>query len=506
MKIKIFILFIFLMLSFSCTKKEEPKIVSENNDLKSYTQEYIKNNPDFEGFYTRGDGKISEIRYENDKLIFIEYYFDGLKYIENKKHDLYFTYDHENKIYLAYNPWGRGNVRFNIAGIRYKNIDEAISKNNKYNFSKDLIIKSITSTSVLIEEGKPISNYAVENLIDCTHKSWVEGEEGSGIGTKITFEFERPYYFQNYTNYACIYIQNGFGNLKYFHENNRVKEMNIWINDSGTPVKVRLYDFHVPQCIVLRKYLGDRLVNKITFEILSVYPGTKYDDTCISEILIGPFEKSFWDLNYPMDPYLAELTYAYYRDIEQESSLNVRINKGILEVENLGGKHDYRPGWWPINVIPTSYHQIEFDFYKNTPIYIKPNNIINQEMREKNYEEDPSGRYYCLPFYKDFNLYSYKDGKWQIDNNEEIISEIKNLLNLHKDEYFTFQRNNSWSRLYSGINDNEDINYSYFDDNKYIQFTFYKKPVVLFSDDKSNEEYVQTYRFVFNGTKYVLSD
>jgi len=200
------------------------------------------------------------------------------------------------------------------------------------------------------------------------------------------------------------------------------------------------------------------------------------------------------------------LSYDYIKKPINKTELNVRINKGILEVENLGGKHDYRPGWWPINVIPTSYHQIEFDFYKNTPIYIKPNNIINQEMREKNYEEDPSGRYSCLPFYKDFNLYSYKDGKWQIDNNEEIISEIKNLLNLHKDEYFTFQRNNSWSRLYSGINDNEDINYSYFDDNKYLQFTFYKKPVVLFSDDKSNEEYVQTYRFVFNGTKYVLSD
>lgn len=146
-------------------------------------------------------------------------------------------------------------------------------------------IKSVKATSTLKDADS--TKYSAESLVDGTYKSWVEGEEDSGIGTKIEFEFEQPFYFEDYTNYACIYFANGFGDLKYFHQNNRMKDMKIWIDDDPKPVKVTLMDCHVPQRIILRKYIGNRLVHKLTFEILSVYSGTKYDDTCITEIAIG---------------------------------------------------------------------------------------------------------------------------------------------------------------------------------------------------------------------------
>ena len=298
---------------------------------------------------SRKTGNASDVRFYETTVV------EDEKYIEENVSEVYYFFDAKGIFRLAYNPYGKEgtNILFEPKGTRYATFDEAVNANNRFNYGKEMLIKSVVATSVLIEGGKTENKYAAENLIDGTYKSWVEGKKDSGIGTKITFEFEKPYYFQNYTNYACIYIQNGFGDLKYFHQNNRIKEMNVWIDDSTTPVKVRLYDFHVPQCIVLRKYLGEKLVHKITLEILSVYPGTKYDDTCIAEIHIGSNKNYDGNAVYPFDPYLSEITYAYYRDIEKNTS-NVRINNGIFEVQN-PGSYELRPGWWPIDTLTTSF-------------------------------------------------------------------------------------------------------------------------------------------------------
>ena len=511
-KINLVAVILFALVFSSCAKKndspdagndEKNQNVTKENYLDIKLNAYLSEYPDFPGFYTDGLGKINEVRPEEGKLYYIEYAFENDEYVEAEKSEIfmgYYSYPEEHwepSIYLG--PGEKNMNALKVKGKRYENMEEAVMANYKHNYGPYVAIKSVTASSSLGEK------YPAENLIDGTYMSWAEGEEGSGIGCRIEIEFKRPHFFDDYTNYACIDIVNGFGDVKYFHQNNRVKDMNLWIDDEPEPVKITLFDRHREQTIVLRKYLGNRFVKKLTFEILSVYPGTKYDDTCIAEIHIGPFD---WNSEtMPLDPYEAELLYAYYRDFENASSI-YRFKNDVLEYHDVEGR-DPTGEWVTLPMMPGNYRQVEFDFDGDTPILIKPGKVQNQDDIDANWTDgEEMGQYSCEPFFSDYKLYAYKNGGWKEYKNPELTAEIDKAFAEQSGKYFTFRELNAWSDLYSGVNDGEDPNYSidraWFQKN--ICFNFYDEKHVIFRNQKESFEGLESwwYKFSYDGKKYVL--
>ena len=495
---KIFYALIFIIIFSSCSQKknegaetppaEEEKELTQEEFLKERFDEFLAENPYFTGFYTRKQGDIKEIRLEDGKYFWIDYESENEEYVEKDKSEIFMMQISQEWVPGIYNINNILNVLNYKNYIRYDTLEDAVMGNYLHDYGPGIKMKSVKATSVLDEK------YPAENLIDGTYKSWAEGEDGSGIGTKITFEFVRPYMFEDYTNYACINIVNGFGDLKYYYQNNRVKDMRLWIDDDPVPVKISLYDSHLMQSVVLRKYLGNRYVKKLSLEILSVYPGTKYDDTCIAEIYIGPYNEGF---EMSLDSYNAELIYAYYRDLEDDAK-HFRFNKGNLEYYWDKG-HDPRMDWTPILMMPKVFYYPEFYFDGDTPIIVKPGEVQNQKDIDDNWRYDDFEGDSCLPLYKDIKLYAYKNGGWKTEKSNAVMSEIEKVLAEHEGEYFTFASDNR-SRLYSGVNDGEDINYSVDDTQRFIELVFYKDKPVLFGYNKDN---TGTYVFKYDGKKYV---
>jgi formylglycine-generating enzyme len=116
--------------------------------------------------------------------------------------------------------------------------------------------------------------------------SWVEGAKGDGMGEWVELELSR--------DVAGMEIQNGFSmsrtaikgkNIDTFYEkNNRVKELLYESKDGATRGKIKLEDTndHLQSFpLALRKGI-------YRFTIGSVYKGSKWDDTCLGEIVFLP--------------------------------------------------------------------------------------------------------------------------------------------------------------------------------------------------------------------------
>ncbi|MCF8415167.1 MAG: hypothetical protein K9G40_02900 [Crocinitomicaceae bacterium] len=132
--------------------------------------------------------------------------------------------------------------------------------------------------------------YSANNIHDLNYKTaWVEGVAGQGIGEKITYDFppENP-------RITKIIIVNGYvKSPKAWTENSRVKKLKMYVN--GKPFALlelanskqeQSFSF-TPLGVADRKdYDKLRILPRwtITFEIMEVYPGSKYEDTAITEI------------------------------------------------------------------------------------------------------------------------------------------------------------------------------------------------------------------------------
>ncbi|HET8859294.1 NADase-type glycan-binding domain-containing protein [Marivirga sp.] len=159
-------------------------------------------------------------------------------------------------------------------------------------------IKSITATSQL--EG----NYEVNNLTDLNYNTaWVEGKNGDGIGEKIVINLE------DYP-LAAICLINGYTKNKgTYTTNNKIKKLRIereivdYEDSTKTNIESReilLDDLEFKEVsnnnlsemmsIVEDYGEGFSRVRKITLTILEVHKGSKYSDTCVSEVLLMGFK------------------------------------------------------------------------------------------------------------------------------------------------------------------------------------------------------------------------
>lgn len=148
--------------------------------------------------------------------------------------------------------------------------------------TKKAPIKSITATSELIEaqfEGKYI--YPPVNIVDGNFdNTWCEAEKnGPGIGESITIELTEPVSFDE------IQIVNGFVSGKdYYTKNNRVKEIQITqVAKKHFQQKTYTLEDNKPDWQSI-KFEQMQTAQTLTFKIVSVYKGTKYDDTCIDDV------------------------------------------------------------------------------------------------------------------------------------------------------------------------------------------------------------------------------
>lgn len=136
--------------------------------------------------------------------------------------------------------------------------------------------------------------------------AWAEGAEGVGIGEYIVYDqivFTQSliessgnsilrigeYGDDGYIDYTQICIVNGYArDAKVWQENGRVKTFLMYVCDQPY-ARLELEDTIYPQYFTIPQ--GDILVANgaevsFKFEIEEVYPGTMYEDTCITGIVV----------------------------------------------------------------------------------------------------------------------------------------------------------------------------------------------------------------------------
>jgi hypothetical protein len=125
-------------------------------------------------------------------------------------------------------------------------------------------------------------DYGPASLFDNNDETaWVEGVPGHGVGQWVVIEFDQLRLVKS------IEINNGYNKDRdIYYKNSRLKEIKVEFSERVDKINVVLRDTGSPQPIALPK---DRPVKTywIRITIESVYPGTKFDDTAISELHVN---------------------------------------------------------------------------------------------------------------------------------------------------------------------------------------------------------------------------
>jgi hypothetical protein len=144
----------------------------------------------------------------------------------------------------------------------------------KINVKSPILVDcKITASSVL----KPVLAYSPDNLVDSKREfGWAEGVSGGG-------EFESvEFLFQSSVTITECKIWNGYQRSEsHFENNNRAKLISL-IDEKGNSQEFTLADSQEPQMI---KCTNAIMGKKLTLKINSIYPGDKYNDMVISEIV-----------------------------------------------------------------------------------------------------------------------------------------------------------------------------------------------------------------------------
>ena len=122
----------------------------------------------------------------------------------------------------------------------------------------------------------PFCSYAEEfenkGVWNYSHRPWVEGVDDYGIGEKLTARFSEPIY--------SFVILNGYVDPlhpDYYKKNSRVRK--IKVTDAGSK---KIYVFELKDEVIEQRFILDEPAEVLEFEILDVYKGSKYKDTCIT--------------------------------------------------------------------------------------------------------------------------------------------------------------------------------------------------------------------------------
>jgi len=141
-------------------------------------------------------------------------------------------------------------------------------------------VTAFRASSELVPQGK-LTYQATNAHDDSLATAWVEGKEGTGIGEWLEYELppQRP-------RISTIRVFNGMvKSQKLWKANSRIKELRLTVNE--TPyATLKLEDVSAQQSFELGVIEPPDSTKPLVlrFTILSVYPGTKYSDTALTEL------------------------------------------------------------------------------------------------------------------------------------------------------------------------------------------------------------------------------
>jgi len=156
------------------------------------------------------------------------------------------------------------------------------------------------STSELKPQGQ--INYSIKNISDYDlNTAWIEGKTDSGIGERLGFTFNFPVnteYGGAYQFYGIVNLFNGYcKSLETWQQNSRIKKLKVYYNNTPVCIVELIDTWHFQYFDIGKffKYKRDEKYmeapfeikqgDKLTFEILDVYHGTKYKDVALSEFM-----------------------------------------------------------------------------------------------------------------------------------------------------------------------------------------------------------------------------
>lgn len=145
------------------------------------------------------------------------------------------------------------------------------------------------ASSYLIERTK---SYPIENLCNIDIATpWVENAPGYGIGECFTIENTWG------RIYSTLLIMNGYISYEkpyLYEQNSRIKKIRVTGVKSGKTQVLEVLDTPHPQTVDI-SFITEPEDLRVTIE--DVYPGTKYEDTCIQFLItwdetVIPYENS----------------------------------------------------------------------------------------------------------------------------------------------------------------------------------------------------------------------
>ena len=141
------------------------------------------------------------------------------------------------------------------------------------------------SASTSLEPSEGVT-YDPSNLVDGKVSTvWVEGEEGSGLGSWVLVDLGGEKTIES------IRIWNGnWYSWDFWNRHNRIKELEVELSD-GTVHKYTLKDEKVPETLTFPSPVR---TSSIKLKIKSVYAGTTFHDTCISELEVEDTSPEEW--------------------------------------------------------------------------------------------------------------------------------------------------------------------------------------------------------------------
>jgi hypothetical protein len=163
------------------------------------------------------------------------------------------------------------------------------------------LIKTLNVSSFLKPDG--FARYGKESMLDRDLRTaWVEGARGPEIGETITFEPKDAYITE-------MAILNGYvADESRYYANARIKKLRVEIEFKPTKepherrvqreitLPDRNYKLFKPRYPfssvdwVVEQPQDDAYIDKVKLTILEVYPGSKFEDTAVTELYICGFE------------------------------------------------------------------------------------------------------------------------------------------------------------------------------------------------------------------------
>jgi len=137
---------------------------------------------------------------------------------------------------------------------------------------------AISDTSASSSLSEYNMTHSSDRLTDGTlSAAWVEGASDQGIGETVVLEFDDTYQINGLLIYAGYQK-----NEDLYSKNSRPKDILLQFSD-GTSFTYTLADVYGEQDLLFESSVNS---DYVSITIQSVYPGSKYTDTVISEVYL----------------------------------------------------------------------------------------------------------------------------------------------------------------------------------------------------------------------------